>query len=212
MRAGPSAGAAASRGGSGASTHRRCGSEGRESESKRRRCQVFRTRCQVFARMRRSAPPSPGRSPRIGKSLHGFGQIATRFGSMAGLDVAICGISGIRRRKAGDGPPNTEGVGCRVLGCSVAGCRVAVLQGAGLRGRWVAGSLGTELLGCRVAGSLGCWVAGRRVAGCGVAGCGVRCCRIQRRSQNESRPEAFSLLTCVHSMVPPTGIEPVSQP
>lgn len=43
--------------------------------------------------------------------------------------------------------------------CSVAGCRVAVLQGAGLRGRWVAGSLGTELLG-----------AGLRVAGFGAAG------------------------------------------
>lgn len=202
MRAGPYAGAAASRGGSGASTHRRCGSEGRESESKRRRCQVFRTRCQVFARMRHLAPPPPGRSPRIGKSLHGFGQIATRFGSMAGFDVAICGISGIRRRKAGDGPPNTKGVGCRVLGCSVAVLQCCRVPGCSVAGCWVARSLGCRVAGYRVAGFLGRW----------AQGCGVWCCGCSVAAQNESRPEAFSLLTCVHSMVPPTGIEPVSQP
>ena len=194
MRADPYAGAAASRGGSGASPHRRCGSTRTRERIQAPALPGFSHSMPGFRKNATRCPPPPGRGPRIGKSLHGFGKIATRFGSMAGFDVAICGISGIRRRKAGDGPPNTKGVGCRVLGCSV-----AVLQGAGLRGRWVAGSLG-------------CRVAGYRVAGCGVAGCGVRCCRIQRRSQNESRPEAFSLLTCVHSMVPPTGIEPVSQP
>ena len=178
MRAGPSAGAAASRGGSGASPHRRCGSEGRESESKRRRCQVFRTRCQVFARMRRSAPPPPGRSPRIGKSLRGFGQIATRFGSMAGFDVAICGISGIRRRKAGDGPPNTKGVGCRVLGCSV----------AGLLGRWVAGLQGRRVPGCEVAGLQGRWVQS-----CWVRGCGLRGSVLQDTAPQPKRKQARSV-------------------
>lgn len=162
MRADPYAGAAASRGDRARPRIGAVPPQGRESESKRRRCQVFRTRCQVFARMRHLAPPPPGRSPRIGKDLHGFGKIATRFGAMAGVDVAICGISGIRRRKAGDGPPNTKGVGCRVLGCSV-----AVLQGAGLQC--------CRVLGCEVAGLQGrwvqsCWVAGLRVAGFGAVG------------------------------------------
>lgn len=156
MRADPYAGAAASRGGSGASPHRRCGSTRTRERIQAPALPGFSHSMPGFRKNATRCPPPPGRGPRIGKSLHGFGKIATRFGSMAGFDVAICGISGIRRRKAGDGPPNTKGVGCRVLGCSV-----AVLQGAGLQC--------CRVLGCEVAGLQGRWVQS-----CWVRGCGLR--------------------------------------
>lgn len=172
MRADPYAGAAASRGGSGASPHRRCGST--------------RTRERI------QAPALPGFS----HSMPGFRKNATQRPSPSGkkpadreesarfrADCDTIRLDGrlrchnlrdFRHKTPKGWRRSAEHEGCRMQsaglqGCRVAGCRVAVLQGAGLRGRWVAGSLGTELPGCRVAGSLGRWVAGS-------LGCGVWCC------------------------------------
>ena len=189
MRAGPSAGAAASRGGSGASPHRRCGSARTRERIQAPALPGFSHSMPGF---RKNATPRPSPPPR--EEARGSGRVCTVSGRLR-HDSARWPAS--MSQSAGFPALDAERLATvrRTRRVSDAECWVAVLQGY-----WVAGLQGCRVAGCWVARSLGCRVAGYRVAGlpgCEVAGlrgrwvqsCWVRGCGLRGSVLQDTAPQ-----------------------